>query len=362
MRSRFHTLVSNLSFSPGIASQMAFYMRRLSRETITRRLSVAAAIGMVIFQFAATIAPPASSNAASTNDMILGGIGTDDPKGNLLAAYDSRADLRAIFDYYQIDRGSLERTEAGSINSSEHDLLSIGRNPHSDLDISLNIPPNPSLYLRPLYTWGDNITYNALIAHALDGSFWFAVMYDCGNLVVKGNPPQLNISKATAPGYPAADSTVKPGDTLGYRVTWNNIGDVTANNLDIYDPTPAGTSFVTRGTGGSTDITTTTGSFLGNNVEYTKWHYPSMPAHASTWYTDLIVKVSDSASDGQRICNVGYIHADNMIILGLILLVVGYLTGISLLYYLGGLLLIVGIVLLVLGRTGRAVGGRNHWF
>ncbi|MBN9096694.1 MULTISPECIES: DUF308 domain-containing protein [unclassified Pseudonocardia] len=51
-----------------------------------------------------------------------------------------------------------------------------------------------------------------------------------------------------------------------------------------------------------------------------------------------------------------------MIILGLILLVVGYLTSISLLYYLGGLLLIVGIVLLVLGRTGRAVGGRNHWY
>jgi uncharacterized membrane protein HdeD (DUF308 family) len=51
-----------------------------------------------------------------------------------------------------------------------------------------------------------------------------------------------------------------------------------------------------------------------------------------------------------------------VIILGLILLVVGYFTGISLLYYLGGLLLIIGVVLLVLGRTGRAVGGRSNWF
>ncbi len=51
-----------------------------------------------------------------------------------------------------------------------------------------------------------------------------------------------------------------------------------------------------------------------------------------------------------------------MIILGLILLVVGYFTGITLLYYLGGLLLIIGVVLLVLGRTGRAVGGRSNWF
>lgn len=51
-----------------------------------------------------------------------------------------------------------------------------------------------------------------------------------------------------------------------------------------------------------------------------------------------------------------------MIILGVILLVLGYLLGIQLLYYLGGLLLIVGIVLVVLGSTGRAVGGRRHYF
>ena len=51
-----------------------------------------------------------------------------------------------------------------------------------------------------------------------------------------------------------------------------------------------------------------------------------------------------------------------MIILGIILLVVGYFTGITLLYYLGGLLLIIGVVLLVLGRSGRAVAGRSNWY
>jgi hypothetical protein len=33
-----------------------------------------------------------------------------------------------------------------------------------------------------------------------------------------------------------------------------------------------------------------------------------------------------------------------MIILGLILLIIGYVAGISLLYYIGGILLIVGVV------------------
>jgi hypothetical protein len=51
-----------------------------------------------------------------------------------------------------------------------------------------------------------------------------------------------------------------------------------------------------------------------------------------------------------------------VIILGLILLVLGYVLGIQLLYYVGGILLVVGVVLVVLGSTGRAVGGRRHYF
>ena len=51
-----------------------------------------------------------------------------------------------------------------------------------------------------------------------------------------------------------------------------------------------------------------------------------------------------------------------MIVLGVILLVLGWLLGISLLTYLGGILLVVGVVLLLLGSTGRAIGPRRHYF
>lgn len=51
-----------------------------------------------------------------------------------------------------------------------------------------------------------------------------------------------------------------------------------------------------------------------------------------------------------------------MIILGLILLVLGYLLGLQILYWLGGLLLVVGVVFLILGSTGRAVAGRRHYY
>ena len=53
---------------------------------------------------------------------------------------------------------------------------------------------------------------------------------------------------------------------------------------------------------------------------------------------------------------------DIMIILGVILLLIGYFTGLSLLYTIGGILLVVGVVLWLLGAVGRPVGGRKAWY
>jgi Family of unknown function (DUF6131) len=51
-----------------------------------------------------------------------------------------------------------------------------------------------------------------------------------------------------------------------------------------------------------------------------------------------------------------------MIVLGVVLLVIGFLTGISILWTLGIILLLIGLVLAVVGSTGRAVGGRRHYY
>ncbi|WP_199808042.1 DUF6131 family protein [Streptomyces sp. NRRL F-2580] len=51
-----------------------------------------------------------------------------------------------------------------------------------------------------------------------------------------------------------------------------------------------------------------------------------------------------------------------MILVGLILLVVGFLTGISILWTIGLILLVVGAVLWILGSVGHAVGGRRHYW
>lgn len=48
-----------------------------------------------------------------------------------------------------------------------------------------------------------------------------------------------------------------------------------------------------------------------------------------------------------------------MIILGLILLLIGWLVGLSILYYIGTLLLVVGLILMLVGHAGP-IGGR--WY
>lgn len=51
-----------------------------------------------------------------------------------------------------------------------------------------------------------------------------------------------------------------------------------------------------------------------------------------------------------------------MIVLGIILVVLAYLLGIPILYTLGVLLLVVGVVLYLLGAVGRPFGPRSHYF
>lgn len=51
-----------------------------------------------------------------------------------------------------------------------------------------------------------------------------------------------------------------------------------------------------------------------------------------------------------------------VIVLGVILLLLGYFLGIQLLWVLGIILLVVGAVLFLMGSMGRSVGGRRHYY
>jgi hypothetical protein len=51
-----------------------------------------------------------------------------------------------------------------------------------------------------------------------------------------------------------------------------------------------------------------------------------------------------------------------MIVLGIILLIAGFVLKISILWTIGIILVVIGAVLWILGSMGRAVGGRRHYY
>jgi hypothetical protein len=51
-----------------------------------------------------------------------------------------------------------------------------------------------------------------------------------------------------------------------------------------------------------------------------------------------------------------------MIVLGVVLLILGFVFSIPLLWTLGIVLLLIGAVLWVMGSMGRSVAGRRHWY
>ena len=51
-----------------------------------------------------------------------------------------------------------------------------------------------------------------------------------------------------------------------------------------------------------------------------------------------------------------------MIILGIVLLILGALLAVPILWTIGIVLVVIGAILWILGATGRAIGGRAHYW
>jgi hypothetical protein len=51
-----------------------------------------------------------------------------------------------------------------------------------------------------------------------------------------------------------------------------------------------------------------------------------------------------------------------VIILGIILLIIGFIASIPVLWTIGIILVVIGLILAVLGFAGREIGGRRHWY
>ncbi len=51
-----------------------------------------------------------------------------------------------------------------------------------------------------------------------------------------------------------------------------------------------------------------------------------------------------------------------MILLGVVLLIIGFVAKVAVLWAIGIIILLIGAALVLLGALGHAVGGRRHYF
>jgi uncharacterized membrane protein HdeD (DUF308 family) len=51
-----------------------------------------------------------------------------------------------------------------------------------------------------------------------------------------------------------------------------------------------------------------------------------------------------------------------VILLGIILLIIGFIAKVAILWTIGIIVLVIGAVLAIMGALGREIGGRRHYF
>jgi len=51
-----------------------------------------------------------------------------------------------------------------------------------------------------------------------------------------------------------------------------------------------------------------------------------------------------------------------LIVLGIILLIIGFVANIAIIWTIGVIVIVVGAVFALLGFAGREIGGRKHWY
>jgi hypothetical protein len=215
----FKKIISNLSFSPALVSQLGFYAKRLRKEQTTRRIGMIFVALALVVQSLAVFQPPESANASSANDFVIGGLGTGSNRSlnNFLNPYDSNAThLKDIMNYVGITREEIAAAQFTSFTTGT-DKLSWGReNRTGATTVSItdaNYQKVLDVYARPMQiNNGTNATIYGWVGQSKKMG-WFAIMQVCGNLVTHTIPPVPTPPTPPAPPTPTPPTPTPPTPT-----------------------------------------------------------------------------------------------------------------------------------------------------
>lgn len=248
----FRKLVSNLSFSPALITQVGFYARRLRQEEVTRRMTVVFVVLALIVQSLAVFSPPESANASSEQDLIRGGVKNLD---DFLARYDRNTDdIRDIYTTLGVQRDEIAAATPGTLNSKD-DIYSVSRygqysaeQGETSFSYKRSTGGTGIRFISPLSLADSSstkqrsgTTYEALVGQSAKLG-WFAIITSNASLATKGYPSTItpNTGAATTSlvkgvtarnltqGASADQTTARAFDKISYTISVKNTGTRTA--------------------------------------------------------------------------------------------------------------------------------------
>lgn len=247
----FKKIVSQLSFSPALVSQLGFYARRLRKEQATRRLGLVFVALALVVQSLVVFQAPDPANAASNNDFIRGGLGLGSNRdfNRFLAPYDrNERHLKDIMNYFGITREEITATKfqqftIGTIKSYGYET----RAGSTAIEITdANFKKVETIHGRQLTSWGYSTSdkFWGYVGHSSKIG-WFAILQSCGNLVTKEfpekptppAPAKISSTKSalnTTQNVDATKKAAKKNDSITYTVTAKNTGG-TAKAISYQD-------------------------------------------------------------------------------------------------------------------------------
>lgn len=300
----FNKLLSNLPFNPSLIDQVSFYSKRLRKESGIRRVGLIFVAMTMLIQIFAIVSPTEASNQCSSNDVIRCGFKTRAEA--VQRCNENAAGFRTIIEYYGMSCTSIANAGTRTISTNEQgdSLFSMGRNPYQKRgEYPVAIPGAGTLFLRNLSSWGVFNT-KVLDMKTPDGQP-FMVMYDCGNIVIRGgyNPPakqeppsKLKLAKINKP-----TGTVKPGDIIDYTLVFANQGG-TSVFFSVNDQLPDQLEYVSSDYGGwLTERNGNTFKWYNNTPPY--YTFGNTDAFGTPGFIKLRAKVKSNVRSGTTVCN-----------------------------------------------------------
>lgn len=210
----FKKIISRLPYSPSMIHNLGFYAKRLHREEATRKIGLVLTALALIIQSFTVFSPPESANAADSSDLIYGGISSG---SQLMAHYDANTNnIHDLFNHLGISRSDL-LAATGNLQTLNSNMgtYSWGLTPHFGASrgeesyvVRTSQGGARTFYYRPHNLWG-SFSYRAFVGYSL-GPGWFAIMLNCGNLILKIAPPNHHCPTGQVGTYPYCSTPPTP--------------------------------------------------------------------------------------------------------------------------------------------------------